>query len=113
MGKFEIDLNSNGIRELLRSVEIQAELQRQAEKYREKLGDKFETDVYVGPGRANASVFTTDPEAIRENEQTNSMLKAMGVSPPAEAKTGKWVEGHYRTLKDGRKIWVSGYQRRK
>lgn len=113
MGKLEIDLNSNGIRELLRSVEIQAELQRQAEKFREKLGDKFETDVYVGQGRANASVFTTDPEAIRENEQTNSILKAMDVSPPAEVRTGKKVEGHYRTLKDGRRIWVNAYQRRK
>lgn len=81
MSKFEIELNSTGIRDLLRSVEIRAELQRQAEKIRDKLGDKFQTDVYVGQGRANASVFTTDPEAIRENEQTNSMLKAMGVPP--------------------------------
>lgn len=112
MSKLKIELNSSGIRELLRSAEIQGELQRQAEKFRARLGDKFETDAYIGQGRANVSVFTTDPDAIRENEQTNSILKELGVSPP-DVRNGKKVAGYYRTLKDGRKIWVNGYQRRK
>lgn len=79
MSKIEIELNSAGIRELLRSQEIMDALQEAADGIRTQLGEQYQTDQYVGSGRANVSVYTDDPAALRNNEQSNAMLKAMGI----------------------------------
>lgn len=79
MSKIEIELNSAGIRELLRSQEIMDALQDTADGIRAQLGTQYQTDQYVGAGRANVSVYTDDPAALRDNERNNAMLRAMGV----------------------------------
>lgn len=104
MSKIEIELNSAGIRELLRSQEIMDELQSAADGIRAKLGDKFETEQFVGAGRANVSVYTTDAAAIEDNKQTNAMLKAMGIKTPSNTpRTGKKSKGTGAKGKTGRK----------
>ena len=93
MSKIEIELNSAGIRELLRSQEIMDMLQDAADPIRSQLGDKFETEQYIGAGRANVSVYTTDAAAIEDNKQTNAMLKAMGIKTPSNKSKSKSKAG--------------------
>lgn len=104
MSKFKLELNSSGIREFLRSADMQKEMERQAELFTEKLGGDFELDPYVGVGRVNVS--------LSGDTIDNELLKQLGVEIP-EVRTGKKVEGYWRTLKSGKKIWVNAYQRRK
>jgi hypothetical protein len=43
-----------------------------------RLGDGYGVDAYVGKNRVNVSLRTVTAEAVRENAQTNSLLKALG-----------------------------------
>ena len=111
MSKMRFELNRAGVRELMKSPEMMAVLREYAESKRSLLGDAFKVSCYVGTNRANASVYTTDTEAMQDNLQNNTMLKAMGES--TAARTGKQVQGYYRTGKNGKKVWVRSYRRRK
>lgn len=71
----EIELNSAGIREMLRSDEMQALLGEKAAAIAGRCGDGYESDVYMTPGRAIASVFTATPEAARDNSKNNTILR--------------------------------------
>lgn len=117
MSKVEIELDSAGIQALLKSPEIVDVLQEQADSIRAQLGDRYQTSQHIGKTRANVSVYTEDPDALRDNAKNNTMLKAMGVKMPSSnanaARTGKKVEGYWRKGKNGKKIWVNAYQRRK
>lgn len=114
MSKFEIRLDSAGIQALLKSQEIVDVLQAQADNIRAQLGDQYQTSQHIGKTRANVSVYTEDPDALQDNAKNNTMLKAMGVKTPSSApRTGKQVEGYWRKGKNGKKVWVNAYQRRK
>lgn len=77
MAKVEIKLNIAGLRELRRSKEVQALLEEQANAALRRLGNGYESSTHVGKGRANVSIAATSEEAIRENEQNNTVLKAL------------------------------------
>ena len=117
MSKLKIELDSAGIQALLKSQEIIDVLQEQADNICAQLGSQYQTSQHIGKTRANVSVYTEDPEALQDNAQNNAMLKAMGVKMPSSnastPRTGKKVEGYWRKGKNGKKIWVSAYQRRK
>lgn len=85
----KIELDSAGIQALLKSQEIVDALQSQADSIRAQLGDRYQTSQHIGKTRANVSVYTEDPDAIQNNQQTNTMLKAMGVKVPASKTKGK------------------------
>lgn len=89
MSKLEIELDSAGIQALLKSQEIMDVLQEQADNIRAQLGDQYQTSQHIGKTRANVSVYTEDPEALRNNSEHNTMLKAMGVKVPASKSKGK------------------------
>lgn len=67
MGNVRIELNSEGIRELLKSTEISAACEAQAQKMTQATGVKYVADVYVGRNRVNA-------KGIRraDNDRTNN-----------------------------------------
>lgn len=106
MSKVEIELNREGVRQLMRSPEMQAVLKAQAEAIKDKCGEGYET--YIAQTRAVAIVRTGTEAAICDNSDNNTILKAVGAS-----RNGAVVHEHYRHLKDGRVIKVRSYQRKK
>lgn len=99
MGKVRIELNRAGVRELMQSPEMQKILMGQANK----IAAASENETYIASTRAVVEVHGDDGN--------NGLLKAMGGN--TQARTGKQVQGYYRTGKNGQKVWVRSYQRRK
>ena len=77
MAKTKIELNSAGVREMLRSREIQAMLSERAAAIAEAAGSGYETDIYVGRNRANAGVYATTDKAMKDNLENDTLLKAL------------------------------------
>lgn len=75
--KHEIVLNSAGVREMLQSPEMQSLLLERANEIAARAGEGYTTDVFVGKTRANASVFANTEEAMRDNMENNTLLKAL------------------------------------
>lgn len=72
-----IELNSQGVRELLKSNEIKADLQRRAEAIARAAGPGFIADSTVGPNRARASVGTTDIDSMRAEAEDRVLTRAI------------------------------------
>ncbi|WP_461223838.1 hypothetical protein [Lacticaseibacillus suihuaensis] len=70
-------LNQAGVRELMRSPEMQAILKEHADAIKSRVGDGYKQDVYVGKNRANAMVSADSFEARRDNMKNNTLLKAV------------------------------------
>ena len=66
MSKVRIELNSAGIREMLRSAEVAG-----------RAGDGYASDTYLTGGRAVASAFAESSEAIRDNLDNNTLLRIL------------------------------------
>ncbi len=75
MNKFVI--NKNGVFNLMKSPEMQAVLKEKATAIKNRCGDGFEQDIYIGRNRANAGVFATSKEAIRKCYKDNILLKGL------------------------------------
>lgn len=97
MAEIEIELNSAGIQELLKSSEVAALCEQQAERMTRATGMKYVADVHVGKTRVNAAGYSNRTE----------MLQAAG------ERSGTEVRGYYRTLKNGKTIYVQSYRRKK
>lgn len=74
----EIKLNYSGVGELLRSSEMAAVLSEQAEKIRSRCGDGYSTDTYSAGTRVVASVYTETTEAMQNELESNTLLRAIG-----------------------------------
>lgn len=77
MADVRIELNSAGIQELLKSSEMQSMLLDQANHVASGL-DGYETSVYVGRTRANASIVAVTKEAKKACLEDNELLRALG-----------------------------------
>lgn len=77
MGKVKIVLNREGVRDLLRSDEMQSILREHANAALSQLGDGYEVTEHVGRNRANAQIAATEPKAYFENLKNNTILKAV------------------------------------
>ena len=74
----KIELNKDGIKELLTSDEVVNMLKGYADSARSKLGDGYEVSPYTkSKTRANVSIKTATTEAYRDNLENNSLLKAV------------------------------------
>ena len=62
MSSVKIELNGAGIRELLKSPEIAAACEKQAERMTRATGVPYVADVYVGRTRVNAGAQTARNE---------------------------------------------------
>lgn len=76
-GKIRVVLNRKGVRCLLRSDEMASVCRQYADKAAGRLGDGYEVSEHVGRNRVNASVRTRSAEAVRDNYNNNSILKAV------------------------------------
>lgn len=77
MSKVKISLSRSGVRALLRSQEMMNLCTGYAYSAKSRLGDGYEVSYRVGKNRVNAEVAAVTQEAIRENMDTNSILKAL------------------------------------
>lgn len=77
MSNVKIKLNSAGVRKLLRSPEMERGLAGIAFSAQNRLGDGYEATYYTEKTRVVAEVTAVSPKAIRENSDTNSILKAL------------------------------------
>ena len=77
MAKVEIELNREGVKELMQSKEMMAICREIAERAADTLGSGYEVTTYVGKTRVNASISAESYRAKKENLETNSILKAL------------------------------------
>jgi len=77
MSKFEFKLNRAGVKELMKSPEMQSILTQKAAGIRNRCGDGFDQDIRVGKNRANAMIWAETPKAKQENAENNTILKAV------------------------------------
>lgn len=78
MANITIKLNSEGVRELLRSAEVMAECRSHADEMGATLGEGYEVSEYIGTNRVNVSVTAVSQSAKQDNLDNNSLLKAVG-----------------------------------
>ena len=78
MSKVKFELNRAGVRELLRSQEMMSVCKSYADGIRNRAGDGYEVDTFVGRNRVNASVYADTYEARKDNYDNNTLLKARG-----------------------------------
>lgn len=72
-----IELNEQGVRELLQSHEMMAACMAQGQKMAGKAGPGYTADGRIGRNRAIVRVKAGTDEAIRDNLKNNTLLKVM------------------------------------
>jgi len=77
MSKFKFELNRAGVKELMQSEEMQSILKEYATGIRNRCGEGYEQDIYIGKNRANAMVWPETFQAKRDNLKNNTILKAV------------------------------------
>jgi phage-related protein len=77
MSNFVFKLNRAGVRELMKSQEMQDVLKEHATTIKDRAGDGYEQDIYVGKNRANAMVRAETFKAKKDNSKNNTLLKAV------------------------------------
>lgn len=77
MAKFRVELNSEGVREMLKSAEMAAICREHAQAIARRAGDGYSTSTYTGRTRVNASVATATEAAMQDNLKNNTLLKAV------------------------------------
>ena len=77
MSDFVFKLNRKGVAELMKSQEMQGVLKEHATTIKDRVGDGYEQDIYVGNNRANAMVKAETFKAKKDNSKNNTLLKAV------------------------------------
>lgn len=80
--KLEITLNRDGVRQLLKSSEIQSDLANRAARIAGAAagiagGGEFAHDTYMGANRARAMVWTEDHEARHAEATIRALTRAV------------------------------------
>lgn len=90
MGKVEVKINPAGILELFKSPGIKAACEAAAESIKNNAsGDGYNVSSYIGPNRAGAAVWINSREAMEDNYENNTLLKATGMVIPAGKIVGR------------------------
>ena len=77
MNSLKVKLNSSGVREMLKSAEMQSLLAERAQAVVNRLGDGYAADPYLGKNSAKVSIHPETAKAFRETYKENSILKAL------------------------------------
>lgn len=75
--KVKIELNRNGVRELLKSEEMLSICEEHAARILNSCPSGYETDSRVGKNRVNAMVYASTYQAKADNMRNNTLLKAV------------------------------------
>ena len=77
MSNVRIELNNDGVRELLQSPEIQETCQEYATAAANRAGSGYSTSAYMGKTRVNVSVYAATEKAVKDNRKNNTIIKAV------------------------------------
>lgn len=77
MAAARVKLDSKAVRDLLRSDEVKADLERRARAIAAAAGEGFEVDSDVGPARARASVRSATLEAHVAEATDRALTRAI------------------------------------
>ena len=77
MAKMKFKLNRSGVAALMKSNQMQGVLEEKATGVRNRAGEGYKQDIYVGKTRANAMVYADTYQAKRDNMKNNTLLKAV------------------------------------
>lgn len=77
MAKMKFKLNHAGVGQLLKSTEMQKVLTDKATGVKNRAGEGYAQDIYVGKTRANAMVYADSFKAKKDNMKNNTLLKAV------------------------------------
>ena len=75
--RIRVEINRKGVEALLKSAEVQADLERRAKAIADAAGPGMDVDVRVGKTRARASVRTGTPEAIEAEATDKTLTRAI------------------------------------
>lgn len=78
MSKSGFELNSAGVVELLKSAEMAAVLNEFAEAVAGRAGEGYAISEVMSGDRVKAFVTADSEEAIADNSENNTLLKALG-----------------------------------
>lgn len=78
MAEIKVELDSEGVRGLLRSSEIQSVCIERIRTVQRLCGDGYETDTFVGKNRVNAMLRAATPAAVADNSKNHTIEKAIG-----------------------------------
>lgn len=94
-----IELNSAGIRELLKSAEIRNVCEAEAEKMTRATGMKYTPDVS----------YTSQRVAAKGQKEIDSVDT---LDQTTDSRKGRTVKGYWRKGKNGQMIYVQSYKRK-
>ena len=77
MSEVRIKLNSAGIRQMLKSEEMQAAVEAEASRRAEGLGEGYTVNTYVGRNRCNAEIRAESYQARKDNLRNNTLLRVI------------------------------------
>ena len=80
MNSVDFDLGLGGLRELMNSSEMQAELLSGAQSVASMAGTGYEASVHVPGVVPIATAYPASAEAAHDNYENNTLLKALGGS---------------------------------
>ena len=80
MAKVEIKLNSKGIEAFLSGAEVRGMVSQEAARIASAAGPGYGTDVRKVGDRMRGEAFTATKEAMQDNLENNTLLKAAGAS---------------------------------
>ncbi|MDO4383887.1 MAG: hypothetical protein Q4C18_05280 [Eubacteriales bacterium] len=78
MAKVIVRLNRSGVRELLKSSELQSRCIMHAQRIQRIAGEHYTTESRTYPERNGASVYPADDAGYYDNLNNNTLVKAMG-----------------------------------
>ena len=74
----KVELNHEAVGELLKSSEMQELVKSYADEIAKRAGEGYASDTYNAGSRVIASAYTETEEAMEDNLENNTLLKAMG-----------------------------------
>lgn len=78
MTTVKVELNSEGIKALLKGSEVEQMVGERAEKVAGRAGSGYSHDTKQMSGRVIASAYTDTEEAKQDTMENNTLLKALG-----------------------------------
>ena len=74
----KVELNHTAVGELLKSSEMQVLVKSYADEIAKRAGEGYASDTYNAGSRVIASAYTETEEAMEDNLENNTLLKAIG-----------------------------------
>lgn len=75
--KVRFELNRDGVKELLRSSEMQSIIQECGSAVQNAAGEEYECEIKTGANRCWATISAASPHAYYSNLKHNTLLKAL------------------------------------